>query len=83
MIKSISHQKGREFMRESIEKLLNSDVSGYRIYKETGISQSRISDLRNGRRKLDNLTFANAEKLYNMAKKRQIQKFITDNKRTI
>ena len=70
-------------MRESIEKLLNSDVSGYRIYKETGISQSRISDLRNDRRKLDNLTFANAEKLYNMAKKRQIQKFITDNKRTI
>ncbi|MCY1566746.1 hypothetical protein [Staphylococcus pettenkoferi] len=70
-------------MRENIEKLLNSDVSGYRIYKETGISQSRISDLRNGRRKLDNLTFANAEKLYNMAKKRQIQKFITDNKRTI
>ncbi|MCY1619673.1 hypothetical protein NW117_02720 [Staphylococcus pettenkoferi] len=54
-------------MRETIEKLLRSDISGYRIYKETGISQSRISDLRNGRRKLDNISFANAERLYNYA----------------
>ncbi|MCY6991240.1 hypothetical protein CD039_01435 [Staphylococcus argensis] len=52
-------------MRETIKKRLESDISGYRIYKETGISQSRISNLRNGRYKLDNLTFANAEKLYN------------------
>ncbi|MDK7284466.1 MAG: DNA-binding protein [Lactobacillus crispatus] len=60
-------------MRKTIEKLLKSDISGYRIYKETGISQSRISDLRNRHRTLDNLSFANAEKLYNYANRVNIK----------
>ncbi|WP_308413117.1 hypothetical protein [Staphylococcus sp. 17KM0847] len=34
--------------KKSIQKLLDSDVSGYKIFKDTGILQARISDLRRG-----------------------------------
>ena len=53
-------------MREQIEKLLNSDITGYRIFKDTGMSQSIISEFRSGKRNLDNLSLKNAEKLYNL-----------------
>lgn len=53
-------------MREQIEKLLNSDITGYQIYKKTGLSQSIISEFRSGKRELDNLSLKNAEKLYNL-----------------
>lgn len=51
-------------MRKEIEELLNSDVSGYKIFKATGVSQSVISDLRKGKRSLDNISLLNAERLY-------------------
>lgn len=54
-------------MREQINNLLNSDVSGYKIRQDTGLSQTIISDLRLGRRKLDNLTLKSAEILSNYA----------------
>ena len=50
-------------MREQIEKLLASDISAYRIAKDTGIAQSKISGLRSGSIKIENLTLAVAEKL--------------------
>lgn len=53
-------------MRKEIEKLLNSDITGYRIYKDTGLSQSIISEFRSGKRELDNLSLKNAEKLYKL-----------------
>ena len=51
-------------MREEIEKLLSSDLTGYQIEKGTGVRQSTISNLRLGKSNLDTLPFANAEKLY-------------------
>lgn len=59
--------------RATIQKLLESDVSGYRIYKETGISQARISDLRRGIRDLGGISLDTAEKLYTYQKEREKQ----------
>ena len=50
-------------MRKEIEKLLESDVTGYQIEKESGVRQSTISNLRLGKRTLDTLPLATAEKL--------------------
>ncbi|EIW3410929.1 hypothetical protein MCU99_002164 [Staphylococcus pseudintermedius] len=55
--------------KKIIQKLLDSDVSGYKIYKDTGISQARISDLRRGVRELGGISLDTAEKLYNYQKK--------------
>lgn len=55
-------------MRKEIEKLLNSSESSYAISKMTGVSSSVILDLRNKKRKLDNLSLLNAERLYNYTK---------------
>ncbi|PCF44166.1 hypothetical protein [Staphylococcus delphini] len=54
--------------KKIIQKLLDSDVSGYKIYKDTGISQGRISDLRRGVRDLGGISLDTAEKLYNYQK---------------
>ena len=51
-------------MRKEIEKLLASDKTAYEISQATGMSPSNITDLRVGKRKLDNVTLTNAEKLY-------------------
>lgn len=51
-------------MREAIQVLLDSDITGYEIHKETGISQSVISELRRGKRDLGNLSLNYVEKLY-------------------
>ena len=51
-------------MRKEIEKLLASDKTAYEIAQATGMSPSNIADLRSGKRNLDNITLANAEKLY-------------------
>ncbi|MCH4503446.1 hypothetical protein [Staphylococcus haemolyticus] len=50
-------------MRKQIEELLNSEVTGYRIAKKTGIGESVISNLRSGKRNLDNISLKNAELL--------------------
>ena len=52
-------------MRNEIVNLLNSDITGYRIFKVTGISQSVISELRLGKRNVGKLTLDTAEKLAN------------------
>ncbi|MBM2658277.1 hypothetical protein [Staphylococcus pseudoxylosus] len=54
--------------KQTIKKLIESDLTGYQIYKSTGISQTVISTLRNGNRDIDNLTLKTTEKLYEYAK---------------
>lgn len=51
-------------MRKEIEKILASDKTAYEIAQATGMSPSNITDLRIGKRKIDNITLANAEKLH-------------------
>lgn len=55
-------------MIKEIKELLDSDISEYQIYKETGVSQSTIGELRSGKRKLENITLKVAEKLYDFYK---------------
>lgn len=50
-------------MRKKIQKLLESDISAYKIAKDTGVAQSKISGLRSGTIKIENITLAIAEKL--------------------
>lgn len=53
-----------EYKRKIIE-LIESDITGYQIHKETGVSQYVISQLRQGKQDVDNLTLNTTEKLYN------------------
>ncbi|WP_449126467.1 hypothetical protein [Staphylococcus chromogenes] len=52
-----------EYKRKIIE-LIESDITGYQIHKETGVSQYVISQLRQGKRDVDNLSLITTEKLY-------------------
>ena len=45
------------------EGLLNSEISSYKISKDSGVAYSLISDYRNGKRKLENMTLQVAKKL--------------------
>lgn len=56
-----------EYKMKIIE-LIESDITGYQIHKETGVAQYVISQLRQGKRDIDNLTLSTTEKLYNYAK---------------
>lgn len=55
--------------KKTIERLLASQLSAYKIHQETGVSTGRISELRNGKRKLDGITLQTAEKLYKLQQK--------------
>lgn len=48
---------------KEIEKLLNSEISSYKISKDSGVAYSLISDYRNGKRKIENMTLQVAKKL--------------------
>lgn len=50
-------------IEEKIEALLNSGATQYAISKNTGISQSTISELKSGKRKIGNLTLTKAQLL--------------------
>ena len=52
-----------------IIELIESDVTGYQIYNDTGVSQYVLSQLRQGKRDVDNLTLNTTEKLYEYARK--------------
>lgn len=54
--------------KKKIIKLIESDITGYQIYKETGVAQYVLSQLRQGKREIDNLTLNTTEKLYEYAK---------------
>lgn len=59
-------------MRKNIEELLNSDITGYKIAKTIGIGESVISNLRNGKRELGNISLKNAELLNDFKEKYDI-----------
>lgn len=46
-----------------IQKLLDSDISAYRIAKETGVAQPIITRLRNGGRQISTIEVRTAQKL--------------------
>ena len=48
---------------KEIEDLLNSEISSYKISKDSGVSYSLISDYRNHKRKIENMTLQVANKL--------------------
>lgn len=50
-------------LSEKIEYILNSDITGYKIKKISGVNEGTISRLRNKESKIGNLTLINAEKL--------------------
>ncbi|UXR79074.1 MULTISPECIES: hypothetical protein [unclassified Staphylococcus] len=55
----------RYLIRKEIEKLLDSDISHYKISQVTNVISKTISKLRSGKRKIGNITLDTAEKLYN------------------
>ena len=48
---------------KEIEELLNSEISSYKIAKDSGVSYSLVSDYRNSKRKIENMTLQVANKL--------------------
>mgnify|MGYP000977739628 CR=1 FL=1 len=48
---------------KEIEELLNSEISSYKIAKDSGVTYSLLSDYRNGKRKIENMTLQVANKL--------------------
>ena len=52
-----------KYIREQIEWLLESEITGYEIERETGVPRTSVSQLRKGDASLDNITLAKAEKL--------------------
>ncbi|MCD8914284.1 hypothetical protein K2V61_01750 [Staphylococcus simulans] len=54
--------------KKMIIELIESDITGYQIHKKTGVAQYVISQLRQGKREVDNLTLNTTEKLYDYAK---------------
>ena len=50
-------------IKKNIQKLLDSGITNYRIYKDTGIAQSTLSDLKNGKTTIDSMRLDNALKL--------------------
>ncbi|MCI2770710.1 hypothetical protein FH181_02885 [Staphylococcus warneri] len=53
--------------KKKIIQLIEGDITGYQIYKETGVSQYVISQIRQGKRDIDNLSLKTTEKLYSYA----------------
>lgn len=62
-------------MRKEIEQLLDSEVTAYAISKATKIPVSTMttlkSSIKNREEKINNISFKNAEKLYNYYNKSQ------------
>lgn len=54
-------------MREVLENLVNSEESAYSIGQGSGVNASQIQRLRSGKINIDNISFKNAENLYNYA----------------
>lgn len=53
---------------QTIQKLLDSEITAYQIEKDTGISRAKIGRLKNGKNDLNNLSLESAGKLYKYAK---------------
>lgn len=55
-------------IEKEIQELLNSNITSYRIKKETGIAQQVIDRYRKKESKIENMTLKNAKKLINFKK---------------
>lgn len=55
-------------VKQAVQKLLDSDMTGYEIQRRTGITRSTIHYLRNGTRSIDNLSWKTISKLYELTK---------------
>lgn len=55
-----------EYKKKIIE-LIESNLTGYEISKKTGVSQYVLSQLRQGKREVDNLTLLSYYPEYNIA----------------
>lgn len=53
-----------KIMKQEIKQLLKSDLTNYEIWKGSGVSSSKISDLRHEKAKINNISLRNAERLY-------------------
>lgn len=56
-----------------IKQLFDSNISGYKISQETGIKQSTISDYRNDKKKIENMTFETGLKLMKFIKEQEMK----------
>lgn len=59
---------------DKIKKLLDGDTTGYQISKKTGIQEIQISNLRNGKTKLENITLDTATKLMKFIEENEMNK---------
>jgi len=62
-------------IKENIKKLLKSDITAYRISKETGISESQLSRMKKGEIEIGRITLDNAIKLNNLWEELQMKNF--------
>ena len=60
---------------KEIEELLKSDVTDYRISKDTGITLSVIQNYRSGKYALENMTLKIAKKLYEYKEKLDMRNY--------
>ena len=60
---------------KEIEELLNSEISSYKIAKDSGVSYSLISDYRNNKRKIENMTLQVANKLIKYTEKLKMRNY--------
>lgn len=58
---------------KEIEDLFNSDITDYRISKDSGVALSMIQNYRKGNRKVENMTLKTANKIYKIIKKKSWQ----------
>ena len=74
MTKKLNKPNDEEVLKSKIDmqlvtKLLKSEITSYRINKDTGFSVGTLSDLRTGKRKVSNLNVRSAYTLSEYAKK--------------
>ena len=50
-------------LKEKVQAVLDSNLSQYEINKKTGVCQSSLSALRNGKKEIGNLSIDTAQKL--------------------
>lgn len=56
-------------VEEAVNRILDSDITAYRIWQDSGIQKSQITRLRSGERSLDNSEWSTIKKLYNYSVK--------------
>lgn len=70
-------------IKQKIEILFNSDLSGYAIAKKSGVNQAVVNKLMNGQREIDNLSLDSAQKLADLYDERINEVKLPDNYKVI